>query len=141
MYCWFEVPTKIICVKIGNGLWCKTTYLEIASAKMGVLSVGLVRLIFACAISGWVAMEVFNYIPGNCTRKNAKESSSLMKNTCKTKKKRERDFRMIMCCGSKEQDQMHGGCANFKYKHTWFLSVCWWLNVCFDYSVFGVIKS
>ena len=48
----FEVPTKIACAKICNGLWCATTFLEIARAKMGVLSVGLVKLIFACAILG-----------------------------------------------------------------------------------------
>ena len=46
----FEVPTKIVCAKICNGLWCATTFLEIARAKMGVLSVGLVKLMFACAI-------------------------------------------------------------------------------------------
>ena len=48
----FEVPTKIACAKICNGLWCATTFLEIARAKMGVLSVGLEKLIFACAILG-----------------------------------------------------------------------------------------
>ena len=48
----FEVPTKIACAKICNGLWCATTFLEIAHAKMGVRSVRLVKLIFACAILG-----------------------------------------------------------------------------------------
>ena len=59
----FEVPTKIACAKICNGLWCATTFLEIARAKMGVLSVGLVKLIFACAIlevSGGVQLHTWN---------------------------------------------------------------------------------
>jgi hypothetical protein len=38
--------------KICNGLWCATTFLEIPRAKMGVLSVGLVKLIFVCEILG-----------------------------------------------------------------------------------------
>ena len=48
----FEVPTKIACAKICNGLWCATTFLEIASAKMGVLSVCLEKFIFTCVILG-----------------------------------------------------------------------------------------
>ena len=42
-----------MCAKIGNGVWCATTYLEIAHAKMGVLSVGFLFLkhIFSCSNS------------------------------------------------------------------------------------------
>ena len=36
----------------GGGLWCSTTYLEIAHATVGVSGVGLVKPIFECVILG-----------------------------------------------------------------------------------------
>ena len=62
--------TRTILGDSADGLWCSTTYLEIAHAKMGVSGVGLLEAIFVCAILGDMHMEVFNSMLGNCTHEN-----------------------------------------------------------------------
>ena len=60
-----------VCAILGDSadvLWCSTTYLEIAHAKMGSTNPTPLTPIFACAILGIV--EVFNYTPENRTREN-----------------------------------------------------------------------